>query len=491
MKIEKRKISELIRAEYNPRKISVVQLQELKDGIEEFGLVSPLVVNENPERKNIIVGGHQRLKLWEELGNKEVDCSIVNLPLDKERKLNIKLNKNGGTFDDDLLKEFFDYEELIEWGFTASELFDLDETTADGLIEDDEIPEVKESRVVLGDIWKLGEHRIMCGDSTSSDDVSKLMNGKKAQLAHNDPPYGMKKENDGVLNDNLNYNDLLNFNNQWIPLQFNQLQDNGSFYCWGIDEPLMDIYSNILKPYAKEEKLTFRNLITWNKGSGQGQNSELTRSYATADEKCLFIMMGKQNLVQNKDQFPEEWRPLLDYFIEERNRMGWKNKDVIKITGKTSATHYFTESQFQIPTKEHYLKLQKASNGKAFTRDFDENKKEANYILDEMKKSRAYFNNIHDNMNNVWSIQRTSQKERETVGGHVTPKPLEICERVIKSSSEKNEIILDFFLGSGSTLIAAEKLQRKCYGMELDEKYCDVIIERWEQFTGNKAEKIN
>jgi len=123
MKIEKRKISELIKAEYNPRKISVVQLQELKDGIEEFGLVSPLVVNENPERKNVIVGGHQRLKLWEELGNKEVDCSIVNLPLDKERKLNIKLNKNGGTFDDDLLKEFFDYEELIEWGFTVSELF--------------------------------------------------------------------------------------------------------------------------------------------------------------------------------------------------------------------------------------------------------------------------------------------------------------------------------------------------------------------------------
>mgnify|MGYP003674397703 FL=1 len=138
MRIEKRKISELIRAEYNPRKISVLQLQELKDGIEEFGLVQPLVVNENPERKNIIVGGHQRLKIWEELGNKEVDCSIVNLPLDKERKLNIKLNKNGGTFDDDLLKEFFEYEELIEWGFTPDELFDQDEKT-DGLIEDDEI----------------------------------------------------------------------------------------------------------------------------------------------------------------------------------------------------------------------------------------------------------------------------------------------------------------------------------------------------------------
>ena len=143
MKIEKRKISELIKAEYNPRKISVVQLQELKDGIEEFGLVSPLVVNENPERKNVIVGGHQRLKLWEELGNKEVDCSIVNLPLDKERKLNIKLNKNGGTFDDDLLKEFFDYEELIEWGFTVSELF----TDPDNLTDSFSLPDGEKSMI--------------------------------------------------------------------------------------------------------------------------------------------------------------------------------------------------------------------------------------------------------------------------------------------------------------------------------------------------------
>ena len=491
MKIVKRKIKELIAAEYNPRKINKVQEQDLKDSLTRFGLVDPIIININEGRKNIVIGGHQRLRVWSALGNTEIDCNELDLTLDKERELNIRLNKNGGSFDDDLVKQYFDYEELTDWGFTPDELFDQEEKTADGLIDDDEIPEVKESKVKRGDIWKLGNHRIMCGDSTSLDDVDKLMNGKKAQLAHNDPPYGMKKENDGVLNDNLNYDDLLNFNNQWIPLQLNQLKENGSFYCWGIDEPLMDIYSNILKPYAKEQKVTFRNLITWNKGSGQGQNSELTRSYATADEKCLFIMMGKQNLVQNKDQFPEEWRLLLDYFIEERNRMGWKSKDVIKITGKTSATHYFTESQFQIPTKEHYLKLQKASNGKAFTRDFEENKKEANSILDKMKKSRAYFNNIHDNMNNVWSIQRTSQKERETVGGHVTPKPLEICERVIKSSSEKNEIILDFFLGSGSTLIAAEKLERKCYGMELDEKYCDVIIERWEQFTGSKGKKIN
>ena len=200
--------------------------------------------------------------------------------------------------------------------------------------------------------------------------------------------------------------------------------------------------------------------------------------------------MGKEKIVQNKNQFPEEWRELLNYFINERNKMGWKSKDVVEITGKTSATHYFTESQFQVPTKEHYIKLQNASNGKAFKKEFTKLKKESNSILENMKKSRAYFNNTHDNMNNVWNIQRTSTKEREMSGGHATPKPIELCERVIKSSSEKNEIVLDFFLGSGSTLIAAEKLGRKCYGMELDEFYCEVIITRWEHFTGKKAEKI-
>ena len=99
------------------------------------------------------------------------------------------------------------------------------------------------------------------------------MNGEKADVGFNDPPYGMKKEKDGFLNDNLNFDDLLYFNREWIALQFTHLKENGSWYCWGTDEPLMDIYSDILKPYIKEQKATFRNLITWDKGNGQGQVS--------------------------------------------------------------------------------------------------------------------------------------------------------------------------------------------------------------------------
>ena len=99
---------------------------------------------------------------------------------------------------------------------------------------------------------------------------------------------------------------------------------------------------------------------------------ESFRMYAPADEKCLFFMMGKQDMAQNKDQFPEEWRPTLDYLIGERDRMGWKSSDVVKITGKTSASHYFSESQFMVPSEEHYKTIQKAAGGKAFMRELRE-----------------------------------------------------------------------------------------------------------------------
>ena len=494
MKIVKRKITELIAAEYNPRKINKVQEQDLKDSLTRFGLVDPIIININEERKNIVIGGHQRLRVWADLGNTEIDCNQLDLTLDKERELNIRLNKNGGSFDDELVKEYFDYEELTEWGFTPDELFDKEETTADGLIDDDEIPEAKESKVKRGDIWQLGNHRIMCGDSTSSDDVAKLMNGEKADMAHNDPPYGMKKENDGVLNDNLNYSDLLNFNKEWIPLQFTYLKDNGSFYCWGIDEPLMDIYSEILKPFIKEQKATFRNLITWDKGNGQGQNSDNTRSYAIADEKCLFVMCGVQGFNNNADNYFDGWEPIRDYLLSERKKAGWDVPMMKRIAGHSdlSRDHWTCKSQWNMPTEKVYVSFQKwckENNTSAFKKEYEELKKEYEELKKEFYSTRAFFNNTHDNFNNVWHFDRHKRQGNE--GGHATLKPIPLCERAIKSSCSDNGLVLDMFLGSGSTLIAAEKLNRKCYGMELDEKYCDVIIERWEQFTGLKAEKIN
>jgi DNA modification methylase len=422
----------------------------------------------------VVLGGNMRLKAMKEAGWKEAPVEIVDWDEDKQRQFIIKDNVGFGEWDWEMLANEWDAEQLDDWGLDIPAFDDPKELEAE---EDDyEMPDQITTDIVLGDLFEIGPHRLLCGDSTDSDSVSNLMNGERADMAHNDPPYGMKKENEGVLNDNLNYDDLLDFNREWIALQFSHIKDNGSWYCWGIDEPLMDIYSNILKPYIKEQKATFRNLLTWDKGTGQGQLSDVCRMYATADEKCLFVMLGKQNMAQNKEQFPKEWQPLLMYFNEEREKMGWSVKDCVKITGKTSASHYFTESQFQIPTAEHYKKLQENAKGKAFLRDFNTINKEGNGILQEFYKNRAHFNNIHDNMNNVWHFARHNKDGSE--GGHATPKPIPLCERAIKSSCPDNGLILDFFLGSGSTMVAAHQLKRKCYGMEMEPKYCQVIVDR-------------
>jgi DNA modification methylase len=343
----------------------------------------------------------------------------------------------------------------------------------------------EEPITVLGDLYEIGEHRLLCGDSTDSDQVAKLMNGSKADMAHNDPPYGMKKENEGVLNDNLNYSDLLNFNREWIALQFMHLKENGSWYCWGIDEPLMDIYSEILKPYIAEQKATFRNLITWDKGHGQGQNSENTRSYAIADEKCLFAMMGVQGFNNNSDNYFEGWEPIRDYLLKSRLAMGWDVPTMKKIVGHSDLyrDHWTSKSQFNMPTKEVYNKmkaeadrLRSQTGNDAFKKEYEELKKEYEELKKEYYSTRAYFNNIHDNFNNVWKFDRHLRNGTE--GGHATPKPIPLCERAIKSSCPDNGLVLDFFLGSGSTMVASHQLKSKCYGMELDPKYCDVIVKR-------------
>ena len=389
MKIVKRKITELIAAEYNPRKINKVQEQDLKDSLTRFGLVDPIIININKERKNIVIGGHQRLRVWADLGNTEIDCNELDLTLDKERELNIRLNKNGGSFDDELVKEYFDYEELTEWGFTPDELFDQEETTADGLIDDDEIPEAKESKVKLGDIWKLGSHRIMCGDSTSSDDVAKLMNGEKADMVFTDPPYNAlkswnKKEtksetrlnpNEWFANDNMSWEEF----EQFIIKSFNNMTGHSLYIC--CDYRIYDI----IKRNISLINYNLKHCIVW-----------------------------KKNI----------------WGLSKRYR--FQHEFIVYATKENNSPFYGDHSQ-----------------------------------------------------SDVWEID----VDRKTK--HKTPKPVELPLKAIKNSSEKNNLILDSFLGSGSTLIAAEKLNRKCYGMELDEKYCDLIIERWEQFTGLKAEKIN
>ena len=483
-----RNVEDLIPYDKNTKKHDRTQINNVAESIKQYGFVQPIVIDKNSE----IIIGHCRFEAAKKLKLKEVPCVCTeDLTEEQVKALRIVDNKtNESDWDFDFLAEELPEIDLSMFDFDFDMLEEEEEEELE-VVEDDvpEVYEEKEPITKLGDIWQLGRHRLMCGDSTSRADIEKLMNGKKADLVFTDPPYGMKKEADGVTNDNLNYDDLLNFNKKWIPLTFEMLKDNGSWYCWGIDEPLMDIYSNILKPMARENKLTFRNLLTWDKGHGQGQLAEEFRMYPVADEKCLFVQCGINCLTLNADQYWEEYEPIRKYLYEERMKCGWDIPTMKKIAGHSDRNrdHWTSKSQWNLPTKDVYLKFQnwaKENGVKAFEKEYEQ-------LRAEYEQLRAYFNNTHDNMNNVWHFDRTTGEERESAGGHATPKPIALCARAIKSSSREGEIVLDVFGGSGSTLIACEETNRVCYANELEPKWCDVIIKRWEDFTGEKAVKLN
>lgn len=167
MQILNKNVADLIFAEYNPRQLTQKQHKDLTDSIKRFGLVDPIIVNIHSDRENVIVGGHQRVRIAQEMGIMDVPCVEVNLDTDKEKELNIRLNKNLGEWDMDALANCFDESELLEWGFDVAELG------------------------MLGDVVEIGCHKLMCGDATKKEDVQKLMSGQSADMVFTDPPYDL------------------------------------------------------------------------------------------------------------------------------------------------------------------------------------------------------------------------------------------------------------------------------------------------------------
>lgn len=471
----------------NPKTRNEKGFERLRKSLEKFGRVFDGIVNKNFD----IIDGHSRI---ETLGPDE--DAVVFIP---SRQLTQKEYKEfnaiydvavAGETDFTIMYEELGAEVLEEWNI------DFGPKKQPNAEQDDGGFKKFTPETSPGDLFEIGNHRLICGDSMDQNTIQVLMGGAKADLAFNDPPYGMKKEGDGVHNDNLAQNKLLEFNREWIALQFQHIKENGSWYCWGIDQPLMDIYCHILKPYIQDHRATFRNLITWDKGSGQSQNSDRTRSYATADEKCLFIMMGVQGFNDNKDNFFEGFEPIRQYLVQERDKMGWNTAKVVEITGKTSASHYFTRSQWTFPPKKHYDKIRDAANGLAFLEDYNSlrgNNSKNLSAYEKMKAdyyaTRAYFDNVHDNMNNVWHFNRHIRSGIE--GGHATPKPIPLCERAIKSSCPENGLVIDFFIGSGSTMVTAQQINRICYGIELDPLWCEVTVMRMLKTNPNIKVKRN
>lgn len=503
LKIINKNIEEIKEYENNAKEHPDWQIEQIANSINEFGFNDPIAINTD----NQIIEGHGRLLAAKQLGLSEIPCIVLDgLTEVQERAYIIAHNKTTMNTDFDLDRLQYELNalkvedfDLSLTGFSDDEIdrllnqVDDIEENQEELKEDYEEIEVEKIVIKTGDYIELGRHRLLCGDSTNENDIKKLLNGNVPILLFTDPPYGMKKEKDGVANDNLNFNDLLEFNKKWIPLSLKYIANNGSWYCWGIDEPLMDIYSEIIKPLIKENKITFRNLITWNKGNGQGQTAEKFRMYPVADEKCLFIMKGVQGFNDDSENYFEGWEPIRLYLLEEIKKCGGVKKSD-KILGNQMGKHYYTKSQWLFPTEDNYNKLQKwaiENNVDAFKKEYEEIKKEYEEIKKSFYETRAYFNNTHDNMNNVWHFDRVVGEDREETGGHATPKPIELCARAIKSSSRENDSVLDLFGGSGSTLIACEQLNRSAYLMELEPKWVQVIIERYLKFTNNKFMKIN
>lgn len=478
LKIEYWPIDRLVFYARNPRK-NEHAVPKMASLIKEFGFKVPVVARSDGS----VVDGHLRLMAARHLGMETVPVVLADEWTPAQVKaFRIAVNKSAEFAEWDTAMLALEIEDLKDLdfdleltGFELPELEDIMGAGADGGTEGqtdpDAVPEAQEEPVSrLGDVWLLGRHRLMCGDSTDAGSVALLMAGEKADMVFTDPPYGMGKQADGVLNDNQNADQLAQFNGRWIPASFDALKDNGSWYCWGTDESLLNVYADHIRPMIREGRCLLKNFIAWEKPNAPGINSG-DRMYHTTTEKCLFV--HRRNMAST----------VLDYMQGEAKRVGLTLKMCAEITGTARMyVHWFSQSQFNIPTRENYEKLQRAfASSDGFKREYDELKR-------EFYNARAYFDNgAEDGMTDVWHFTSPSAKEREACGGHATPKPVALCERAVKVSAPEGGSVLDLFGGSGSTLIACEKTGRVCRMMELSPRYVDVIVRRWQDFTGQEA----
>jgi hypothetical protein len=353
--------------------LSNANYNKLKNSIIEHGFCSPIYIWKSGVKKiknNILDGTQRKITVTRMIteGYEFPLLPVVYIEAKTRKEAKVILLKMTSAYGKITKPGFIDFttdlnmDALIDINFDAFDVgpllfeLDLDRNKTYG---DDEVNKNVKKITKLGDLWELGNHRLLCGDSTKREDVEKLMDGKKADMVFTDPPYGMKKESVGVLNDNLNFDDLLAFNKQWIPLSFDYSKDVGSWYCWGTDEPLMDIYYTVIKPYIREQRATFRNLITWDKGNGQGQRASDFRSYPIADEKCLFVMFGVQGFNNNSDNYFEGWEPIRDYLLQSRLEMGWDVPRMKEIVGHSyKSRDHWTLKRIMMKLKRIIMKLE-------------------------------------------------------------------------------------------------------------------------------------
>jgi DNA modification methylase len=487
------RVADLIPYARNSRTHSAEQIGKIAASIREFGFLNPVIV----DGANGIIAGHGRILAAQKLGLEDVPTIEASHLSEAQRRAYIiadnRLALDAGWDDEMLRVELQDLQatgfDLALTGFDLSEIAALTLDATEGLTDPDAVPDAPAVPVtVLGDVWLLGRHRLMCGDSTSIDAVERLMDGQKAALLHADPPYGMGKEGEGVANDNLYQDKLDAFQIEWWTTFRRVLEDNASAYIWGNAPDLWRLWYN--GGLSNSEPMTMRSQIIWDKPPsaspyGSPIGSDKMRSYPHGYEACLFFFVGEQGFNNNADNYWEGWEPIRVWLSDERKLSGLTTGQCNSICNKQNMSQSaFTKGGFRLILEEDYNALRNATSGRYFVRDYDELKRDYDELKREFYATRAYFDNAHDNMTDVWGFGRVTGEERH---GHATPKPVEMMQRVMRSSLATGGLCVEPFGGSGSTLMGAEKTGRVCYSMELQPKYCDVIIQRWQNFTGQTA----
>lgn len=387
MEIKELPLKELKPAAYNPRKKlkkGDKEYEKIKQSLLKFGYVDPIIVNEDLT----VIGGHQRLTVLKDLDYETAKCVIVDLPKEDEKALNIALNKITGQWDEALLAGLLlDLQEsdfnLDLTGFEPPEIDDILSNVHDKELSEDEFDveeELKKPTVSRhGDIWQLGKHRVICGDSTKAETYKQLLNDRKANLVVTDPPYNVDVEETAgkILNDNMSDGDFYQFLLSMFTQVENHMEDDASIYVFHADTEGL----NFRKAF-KEAGFYLSGCCIWKKNS---------------------LVLGRS---------PYQWQ-------HEPCLYGWKKKG----------------------------KHQWFSDRKQTT---------------------------------IWEYDRPKSNK-----DHPTMKPIQLMAYPIQNSSMRGTIVLDPFLGSGSTLIAADQTGRVCYGIELDEKFVDVIVKRYIEVTGD------
>ena len=493
------KASELSRNARNWRKHPSNQADALRGVLSEIGWADAVLAYERDDGSLELIDGHLRA---ETAGDEMVPVLVLDVDATEAAKILATHDPLAAMAEADPAALAALLEEIDTESAALQQMLDelAEDVPADDVeVVEDETPEPPADPITKpGDLWLLGEHRLLCGDSTRPEDVARLMDRKRAELCHADPPYGMGKESEGVANDNLYASKLDAFQMEWWRAFRPHLVENASAYVWGNAADLWRWW--YVGGLRDSEPMVLRNEIVWDKGFAQQfdkmENGNPTlRSYNVTTERCLFVMLGEQGFNNNADNYWEGWEPIRSYLDGEMKRCGWTPRDLNRITGTQMGGHWVTRSQWALITAEHYEAIQKAAQEHdAFKQQHDELKQQHDELKqqhDELKRAfyetRSYFDNTHDNMTDVWSFDRVKGEDRH---GHATPKPVQMIARAIMSSSRLGAVVVEPFLGSGTTLIAAEQLGRKCYGMEISPAYCDVIVKRWETLTGKRAERV-